>query len=838
MKANRDIVKRTFIRMVILVLILAVIILSVVFVRTRLLENTNQLGMALAQSYAFEEEYKLDTHEKILTLAIEYIEEMEISGAENSEIQTWMQDYFEKLTKIVGYDTISPYAVINGEIVAAIPWEGDDTYDYFSTDWYMNALKNKGEIAYSDAYTDAITGMTIYTVSCQITSGDVIAMDVYIKNQDLLSSMENLPLGTSVYLCDSKGMVLQSSSQTPGELCTSHISSIFQGIKNGEFENSLSTVTDDYGQVRGVYYHQMENGWTYIVTIPIKQIFMGNQDIIVYTLSGVGIFLFVLLLYMVIRELNYNRKIKKSDDTIHILSDSYYAIYRVNFVNGSYEKIKNDSSNAAQIPDKGRYEDLIKEMSEYILPQANENFDKAYSINSISQRVNDRIKDYGSDYQRKFEDGVKWINVRSLYDYDMSKDEVILAFKEIDDEKKRSLQNLILLQDAIEESRKNAKSQSEFFSNMSHDMRTPLNAIIGFSKLALKNTEDTQKVCDYLSKIEISASQMLNLVNDILEISKIEAGKSNLNYAEFNIKEHIEQLSEVYKAQAANEDKIFTVSCNIKNENVIGDYFKISQILNNLISNSFKYSKPKARISLDIRQFDFKKHSKYQIAVSDTGVGMSEDFIKSIFEPYTRETLFNNVKTAGTGLGMAIVKSLVNQMSGEISVESQLGKGSKFTVTLPLETSGKQEKQWEKDTEKNKNINFDLSQKNVLVAEDNQLNMEIVTEFLKLKGCNVIQAENGLRAFEIFEKSKDNSIDAVLMDMQMPVMDGCDAAEKIRSLNRHDAKTVPIIAVTANAFAQDIDKTTKAGMDGHISKPVDAQQLYSILDFFMKRGDK
>lgn len=266
------------------------------------------------------------------------------------------------------------------------------------------------------------------------------------------------------------------------------------------------------------------------------------------------------------------------------------------------------------------------------------------------------------------------------------------------------------------------------------------------------------------------------------------------------------------------------VSIDFREAMVMGDEKQISQIVNNLLSNAVKYSNPGDTIRMEARQFNFQEHSKYQIVVEDTGVGMSPEFLKHLFEPYSRETSFSSRSTVGTGLGMAIVKSLVQQMSGEITVESTLGKGSRFTVTLPLKPV-RGENPPVSCAQEDAEGTFDWSQRKILVAEDNELNREIIGAMLEQLGAQVLTAVNGMQAVQMFQASPVNSIDVILMDMQMPEMDGCEAASVIRSLPREDAASVPIIAVTANAFAEDISRTTKAGMNDHVSKPIDLTVL-------------
>ena len=334
-----------------------------------------------------------------------------------------------------------------------------------------------------------------------------------------------------------------------------------------------------------------------------------------------------------------------------------------------------------------------------------------------------------------------------------------------------------------------------------------------------------------MKKIEFAGKQLLALINDILELSRLEQGGNRLQNTAFDLCRCVEENTELFRARAEEEHKKFTVEVQAKNSMVLGDAQRLGQILTNLISNAFKYSNPGASIAVRVREFEFEQHSKYEIVVEDTGIGMSPNFLKHLFEPYAREARFSANSPVGTGLGMPIVKSLVQQMSGEISVESELEKGSRFTVVLPLAAARQQ---------KNEKIapvrqDFQLKGLRVLLAEDNELNMEIATEVLTGCGVEVVQAFNGLQAVHLFQAAAPYTFDAILMDMQMPELDGCGAAAAIRALDRPDAATVPIIAVTANAFAEDIAKTTAAGMNGHIAKPIDFKLLTQKLSELIGR---
>ena len=824
----------TVLSILLMVACVSMLIFGVILVRAKLLQNTQDLGMSLAESYGAEEELQVTTFRNFLELGSQYVEELSSSGADTEEIQTWLHSYFAKITAIVGENVMDPYAVIDGAIVAANPWEGNGGYDYQGTDWYRQALEADGEVIFTDAYIDAITGSPVITAARKFEgSDDVLAMDIFPRNFHERAESKGLPEDGSLYLCDSKGTLLYSSTKwdASDEELQYFTDELFKGIQDGSLLAYDASFQDPDGVQRGAYYYTMSNGWTVILTIPFQTVLMGERNLPVMTMVGISALVIVAMLVMVIRDLVNSRRIRQADTTIHILSDSFYAIYRVNYKTGVYEAIKTSPDVADALSKIGDYQRLLSTVGTLVDPETFQEFSLAFSLESIRQRVAAKIPDYGGDYQRRFGDVYKWVNIRTLYDGSRAPDEVILCFREVDLEKRLQLQHMNILQEALETAKKSTKAKNAFFSNMSHDMRTPLNAIIGLSELAQRDRDDREKVDGYMRKIAFSGKQMLSLVNDILELSRLESGRHTLDCRPFNLRQCVEDLTAVFQDMARKDDRDFSVKMELTDAVVEGDPYKLGQILNNLLSNAFKYSRAGDRVEVTVKQFHFQQHSKYQFTVEDTGIGMSEQFLEHIFDPYARETRFASQSITGTGLGMPIVKSLVQQMNGEIAVESTLGAGSRFTVTLPLETVQEEEGVAEPEDGGEQGH---LVGKRVLLAEDNALNMEIAVAILTMNGLEVIQAKNGAEAVEMFRQSLPHTIHAILMDMQMPVMDGCTAARAIRAMDRPDAASVPIIAVTANAFAEDIAKTTEAGMDGHISKPIDFAVLSRTLSHLVK----
>ena len=823
-----------------LLFVAMLLMLAIFLVRVKLLQNAQSLGMALVHSYAVEEELNIASLETNLTLASQFVDDIIDDGGDPANIQTWLTDYFSKLTDIIGEGLVDFYAVIDGEIVAVNPWEGDATYPYEDTDWYSMAVAAEGGIVRGDAYWDAVTGQRIFTISKSLArKEDVLAMDVYIQKAALHNTTQSLPENCSYFLCDEDGQLLYAHTKWELDQTTlqTYMDYVMAGIADGSLLAYDSFVRDTEGVSRGIYYQTMSNGWTVILTVPVQSILIGDQNTFIYILAAVALVLFLMLAGVTIVDALRDRSMKKADDTAHMLGDSFYSIYRVNLRDGSYEGIKIYQDLRDKVPEKGSYAALLETMRPLVKPSTYRTFGESFSLENIRQRIGQGIDDYGGDYQRRFGDSYRWVNIRTLYDPKLAPHEVILCFRDVDEEKRRELQHTIILQDALDAAQESTKAKTEFFSGMSHDMRTPLNVIIGCCDLAEKNCEarDSAGGQKYLKKIRFAANQLLDLINDILEMSRIEAGKRNLDQRELDLETLLRNIADVFQDRIQEEGKTLEVSIDLQEPQVMGDEKKLTQILNNLLSNAVKYSNPGDSIRLEARQFHFQQNSKYQIVVEDTGIGMSPEFLEQLFDPYSRETSFSARPTVGTGLGMAIVKSLVQQMSGEISVESKLGEGSRFTVTIPMKTAEHQDPPTVPARDQGES--FDWTARRILVAEDNEINREILTELLRQLGANVLTAVNGQEAVQVFLAAPLFSIDAILMDMQMPVMDGCEAAAAIRSLGRADAAGVPIVAVTANVFAEDIARTTQAGMNDHISKPIDGTVLSRTMQKLMKEWD-
>ena len=383
-------------------------------------------------------------------------------------------------------------------------------------------------------------------------------------------------------------------------------------------------------------------------------------------------------------------------------------------------------------------------------------------------------------------------------------------------------------EEAFQVAQEASRSKSSFLANMSHDIRTPMNAIIGITSLIRYDAGNKGKVIEYADKIDTSSQHLLGIINDVLDMSKIEAGKTVFKYSDFSLLDFIQELDTIFHSQISEKKQTFTITKeNIRHEWVNGDRVHLMQIFSNLLSNAIKYTQEGGEMLLLAEECGSNSsvYTKYRFLVSDNGMGMSADFKDTIFDPFTRAENSLTSKIQGTGLGMAITRNLVEAMGGTIDVESEPGQGSCFEVLIDLKIAGDRSVSLSSQAETDEPDDNILQGMHFLCAEDNELNAEILMELLKIEGAECTICENGEKILEAFEQSVPGDYDMILMDVQMPVMNGYEAAKAIRSSSHELAKKIPIIAMTANAFSEDIQHSLAAGMNAHISKPVDMKTL-------------
>lgn len=387
---------------------------------------------------------------------------------------------------------------------------------------------------------------------------------------------------------------------------------------------------------------------------------------------------------------------------------------------------------------------------------------------------------------------------------------------------------------SAEKARKANEAKTRFLFNMSHDIRTPMNAIVGFSGLLEKSIHDEKKSLDYIKKLRVSSDILLTIINQVLEMARIESGKITLSSESVNIREMVDAMNTVFESSLTKKSLEYQCSLNVVHDQILCDKTKMEEIILNVVSNSIKYTNPHGKITVSIDELDSEdeKNANYKVVVEDNGIGMSQDYLPHIFEEFSREHTSTETRVAGTGLGLPIVKSLVDRMGGTIEVESEEGKGTRFIMKFSFPVSLENQVR-EKEKQNIPDITEKLEGKRILLAEDNELNAEIAETVLEETGIKVKHVEDGIQCIEELKKMPEKYYDVILMDVQMPNMDGYTATQRIRDLDDSRAE-IPIIAMTANAYDEDRRKAQEAGMDGFLAKPLDVDEMMRLLAQIIK----
>ena len=798
--------------------------------KINLLKNAQNFGDNLARTYSLEQQSNFQFYSVLLSFGVSIVD-----NSEPQEVEEKIMYFFRQVENLLGDKTIDPYLVTKNDVVALNPWDGDDSYDFSSAVWYKQAEANPGKVIFTDAYMDAIYHKPVITIARKCASGPVLAFDIFPENIRFSSVLPDKDKSISFFLCDKQGTLLysQTALRSSDDVVRSYVKELYQRIKKNELAGYSTSIVDMDGHRRGVYYYEMPNGWISVLTIPFRLI-LRDLNSFVWLFWSLTLLFVAGMAMLTWRNICNQRRIDRTNEAVQVLGNRYYAIYRVDYAQERYEIIKCSDSTASRLAQTGSYADLLRVICEDIQEDYIQDYLDKFTLSNIRTLVTQHVREFGGDFRQRIGNACRWVSVRALHDESLDSREVILCFREIEREKQKQLEEHTLLVNSLNKAVQSDRARQIFFSNISHEMRTPLNAVINLTKAAKKEEHVPPRVTDYLNKIENSGAHLLQLVNDILEMSRLAQGKAELNLQRMDLRDYLEECFEPFRIQADMEGKSFHTTWNVDHTLVMGDAFRLTRIFNNLLSNALKFTDKGDSISVDVSQVNENEYAQYKIVVSDTGIGMSEEFLSKIFEPYSRDPRVASRPVTGTGLGMPLMKSMVELLNGSVVVASTPGKGTTFTLILPFLTVHDAETSAPAAEDENKGKNPAtedyLKGKCVLVAEDNEINMEVATELLSMMGLVVEQAENGRKALDLFRNSAPFHFDAVLMDMQMPEMNGCEAGMNIRALPRPDARMVPIVAVTANAFAEDIAETVRAGMSAHVSKPIDFEKLRVLLE--------
>ena len=516
---------------------------------------------------------------------------------------------------------------------------------------------------------------------------------------------------------------------------------------------------------------------------------------------------------------------------INGLASDYQNVYEVNIGTNTMKAFKTSERITDMLGESFHsmnYSDAVKAYVDYaVFPEDQAEVRPVFEPETLKNLLNG-VRSFTKVYRN---DEGKYTEMKCIR-MDEGDEHLIFGFGVKDAEIRKNLEKEQMLERALKEAESANKAKSEFFFNMSHDIRTPMNAIIGFTQLMRRHLGEPDREKQYLDKIESSSQYLLELINNVLEMSRIENGRLTLDENIWNAKEFNDILASVFEGQMAEKGITFTRTIDVVHQNVYCDSLKLQEIFLNILSNALKYTPSGGSVSMELKEIPstVPGHAKYQTIITDTGIGMSREYLPHIFETFSREKTSTEGKVMGTGLGMPIVKQLIDLMNGSIDIESEPGKGTKITVCLDHRIATEAEI----TAVERKSATVTDSQefargKRILLAEDNELNAEIAIELLSEYGFEIERASDGIICVDMLTKREAGYYDLILMDVQMPNMDGYKTTEVIRGLGDKKLSEIPILAMTANAFEEDRQNALAAGMNGHISKPVDVNKLIEEL---------
>jgi signal transduction histidine kinase/CheY-like chemotaxis protein len=978
-KENREKLKKKLRFNITLLLIFILVMLGAsLLMREQLIQNAKDMNYLLVNDYCNDEERGIKLYKNILKLCTIYIDSKEQSGESIEQIKNGLYPYLDGIYSLYDDEAIKSYGIIDGQIISndsTYEEYNDGSYDYTQTDWYQGALKSNSHTYMTDAYTDNLTGKKIVTISRKAEHSDsVLAFDIFFDNYHIGDNSLNLSENAAYYLCDSNGTILyyQTKVYDNETDIQNFVSRIKDDVDMSSGTGYLETYRDALGDNRSAFTKELDNGWLIIYTIPQEEI-LGQLNLF-YMIIGLIFFVGVIFISVLgMRDYHKEKKNqtlideKKSmalrtqiyQKTMRSTMIQYHFVCYIDLDNNRYRTVYPEEAEEA-----GVYTEIVKKLvdsDDYIVDDK-ENIIHFLSLDNIKKELEDKeYTEIRCQYKlsdKKMEHYL--ISLTVIERVDGHPVNVTLTLRSIENILKQEETQRDILMMAVKQAEAANAAKSDFLSNMSHDIRTPMNAILGMTAIAAMHIDDKERVMDSLNKITMSGKHLLGLINSVLDMSKIESGKVNLNEDEFNLSDSIQNLLTLYHDEMNYKNLHLKINItHVEHEQVIGDSQRLQQILVNILGNAVKYTEPDGKITIDIQEKKSNIIDKalYEFNFEDTGIGMDEEFLKHIFEPFARANDTRTTHIEGTGLGMAISKNIAKMMGGDILVESQLGIGSKFTVkvylgindvtedaldmlvSLPVlvvddeevtcisaceilnslqmkaeyvlngddainkvataheedndfslvildwkmpgkdgvETAkgirkivgndipiiilsaydwseveqeaiaagvnafiekplfksrlthvltdvlgfSSEEKKYELEAYKKQDYNG----KKVLLVEDNELNIEVAKEILEVVGLQVDEAHNGKEAVEKVMNSDVNYYSMIFMDIQMPIMNGYEATKAIRNNNREDLKSIPIIAMTADAFAEDARKAMNAGMNGHIAKPIDIAKL-------------
>ncbi len=722
------------------------------------------------------------------------------------------------------------------DIPDTIGTEGEILAPYISE----NSGKRVIAIAYRVPFQDGVSGTLIREIDVN-SLNDAFSVD-FLRNR-----------GHS-YLIDKNGDILFRSTTTRGNKTSGNIFTILEN----ETENEKTTVDEiadmvrdgssawtvlSYNSENNLYYFSpvQSTDW-YLVSVVLEDVLnVQTQHILMRTFILVLIILlgFAALIGLLLYREHQNLKLLESENSsekqmlIESNSEVKTIILAVNPEKDTYKLLSIAADEERmQTVTEAKFSALVAAFSNAVDAQYREEYQKRFGLQNLKKVVQQQKNEY-YEFMAGQNGETHWIGAEAVVVHPENQDSMIVYSERIMDvAKKEEEENRRVLQNALDMAEQANHAKTTFLNSMSHDIRTPMNAIIGFTALATAHIDDTALVKDYLRKIATSGDHLLSLINDILDMSRIESGSMKIEEAQVHLPTLLQEIKTIVQPDIEAKQMCFLIDTGeIKNEEVLCDKLHFSQVMLNLLSNAVKYTPAAGKIEIHVRQKVSVRpdYACYEFHVKDNGIGMSEEFQKHVFESFTREQTQTVSGIQGSGLGMAITKNILDMMGGTISVHSEPNVGTAFIVTLQFKIAAETGKAAVQEEDNVSGATIDLKGRKVLLAEDNELNREIATAILEDIGVTVSCVSNGIEVVDEIAHSVPGQYDLILMDIQMPLMDGYTATREIRTLDNPEIVDIPIIALTANAFDSDKKKALKTGMNGYVAKPISTEKLMEAM---------
>lgn len=811
--------------------------------------DNNRLNSTLDETFDFVknriESYEIyNTNDQVKSLIRLLDKTTELSRVIEQEgnLSTEMLDEYareQRLTGILVLDQKTEQSAKNGDTM--LLWQKLIKSDYVRDiaehpeKTYTTRLRNKGKIYdfAAVARRDAAGILITYAQKEEVNelNGDLTMASLF---SDFPFEMNG-----SVVICDDDKVV----STNRQELTARSIEEAKSQYKN-KFkadENGIVHLRSEAGNWSGR--REKIKDYDAYIFFPESQVYITRNIIcVIYVLLALLLF----LLYRVSRSRTEKRSILQDQKRLRVINALGHAYSSISLVNLKTEEIEIVKSSGNMKPDqkgdilsKAHQEELIRQV---IAEPFQEAYWKFVDISTVAKRLEER-ETLSFTARTVDERWLTMIIVPQGYDKDGKLCTVLVAIRDATEEKEREIAQDRNLRNALAAAEHANRAKTVFLNNMSHDIRTPMNAVIGFTALATAHIDNKELVLDYLKKIHTSGQHLLSLINDVLDMSRIENGSVRIEYTVVHLPEILHDLKTIIQESVhSKQQELYIDTQDVVHEDIITDKLRLTQVLLNISSNAVKFTPIGGTVNIRVSEKPCRRdgYTTVVFSVKDNGIGMSPEFREHVFDSFTREHTVTENGIGGTGLGMAITKNIVDMLGGTIQVESEVGKGTEFTVMLECETSGmtvkgetapEQRKLLKNEKQKLRaEIQRCYEGKKVLLVEDNELNREIATAIMEEIGLDVDCVEDGTDAVNIMSSAEGRKYDLIFMDIQMPKMDGYTATREIRTLNDPKCANIPIIAMTANAFEEDRKKAIKAGMNGHIAKPISADIILENLE--------